>query len=70
MVRHPPPEQLHYDAIEAFLRTSISSGADFLFHKTLFENELQRLWETYNVDYAVSTRAKAKTSAHVMTSRK
>ena len=54
--RNPPPEQLHYKTIENFFQTSISSGADFLFDKTLFDIELQRLWETYNVPYPVSTR--------------
>jgi hypothetical protein len=54
MVRHPAPEQLHYDTIEKFIQASIRSGADFLFDKDLFGVEIQRLWDTYNVPYPVS----------------
>ena len=60
MVRHPSPEQLHYDTIEKFIQTSIRSGADFLFDKDLFDVELRRLWETYNVPYPVSKTAQPK----------
>lgn len=43
------PEHTYYDAIEGYLRTSIVSGRDFLFDPQLFDDELRRLWETYDV---------------------
>ena len=61
MIRLPPPEQLHYETIQAFLQTSIDSGAAFLFDNILFDVELQRLWETYNVPYPVSTIREERT---------
>jgi hypothetical protein len=63
MGRLPPPEQLHYETIEKIMQTSISSGAVFLFDKNLFDIELQRLWETYNVPFPVSKRT---TNLHVL----
>lgn len=68
MVHHAPPEQLHYNTIEKFIQTSISSGADFFFNKTLFNVELERLWETYNVPYSVSTVHEQRKCVRVMES--
>jgi hypothetical protein len=52
--QHPPPEHLHYAAIEKFLQDSIATGANFLFDKILLDAELRRLWELYHVPYPVS----------------
>lgn len=50
------PEHEHYVAIEEHLQKCIKEGSDFLFHTKLFEEELRRLWETYDVPYQVHAR--------------
>ena len=50
------PEHQHYDTIEQWFRKSISEGHDFLFDSQLFDNEMRRMWEAYDVPYEVSFR--------------
>jgi hypothetical protein len=47
------PEQLHYETIERHLQKCIKNGSDFFFDTKLFDDELTRLWETYDVPYEV-----------------
>lgn len=49
------PEHHHYDTIEGQLRSSISEGRNFLFDSDLFDQELRRLWDAYDVPYEVSS---------------
>ena len=44
-------EHQHYDAIEQHFRKSITQGLDFLFDTKMFEEELLRLVDTYDVPY-------------------
>ena len=49
------PEQVHYDTMEQWIRTSIDSSAPFLFDRTLFQQELERIWMEYDIPIRVST---------------
>ena len=48
------PEHQHYDTLEKHLRAGVSDGSDYFFDPHLFDKELRRLWETYDVPYEVS----------------
>jgi hypothetical protein len=48
------PEHRHYDTIDYLFRQSISQADEYLFDAKLFDKELRRLWETYEVPYEVS----------------
>lgn len=50
------PEHLHYETIEKHLQKCIKNGCDFFFDTKLFDEELTRLWDTYDVPYEVRNR--------------
>jgi hypothetical protein len=47
------PEQIHYDAVETWIRESIATGRDFLFDHRLFREELTRTWDKFDFPYEV-----------------
>jgi hypothetical protein len=47
------PEQIHYDAVETWIRESIATGRDFLFDHRLFDEELTRTWDEFDFPYEV-----------------
>lgn len=49
----PPPEQLYYDTMEQYFHNSIRNTADFLFDTVLFDQEIKKLWEKYNIPCSV-----------------
>lgn len=48
------PEHEHYDEIQSWIHQSVDNAADFLFDPELFRQQLQLMWEKYDVDYNVS----------------
>jgi hypothetical protein len=43
------PEHEHYDTIEQWIRQSLFECSDFLYDRDLFQKELRRIWEQYDV---------------------
>lgn len=48
------PEHKHYDEIERLFNERIKNGDAILFDPTLFDKEMTRLWEAYDVPYQVT----------------
>jgi hypothetical protein len=55
-------EHLHYAEIESWFQKSVSAGSDFLFDTKLYERELNRLWDKFDVPFEVSGRYKRESN--------